>query len=188
MGGQLNQEAWAGFLSDVRLWDHALTQQEIQDAMAGSAAEPGDFDENGALDVVDVNLLLADITANTNTAKFDLNNDQAVNPDDLTIWVRDLKKTWFGDADLNGEFTSGDLVSVFTVGKYETGQPATWDQGDWTGNGVFDSGDFVTAFTDGGYELGPRAAVASVPEPASVLLLVAGLFAFGRRRRAGRAA
>ena len=29
--------------------------------------------------------------------------------------------TWFGDADLNGEFNSSDFVQAFQVGKYEMG-------------------------------------------------------------------
>ena len=34
----------------------------------------------------------------------------------------DLANTYFGDADLNGEFNSSDMVQVFANGKYETGR------------------------------------------------------------------
>ena len=54
-------------------------------------------------------------------------------------------------------------------------ESASWAEGDWNGDGIFDSSDMVTAFADGGYEKGPRADVAAVPEPTSVLLLMAGL-------------
>jgi hypothetical protein len=69
-----------------------------------------------------------------------------------------------GRRDLNGEFNSSDLVSVFTAGKYETGNSATWSEGDFNGDKLFSSGDLVTAFQ------GPRAAVNAVPEPTSIVL------------------
>ena len=80
---------------------------------------------------------------------------------------------------------SGDFVAVFTAGKFETGEAATWAEGDWNGDGVFGSGDFVAAFTDGGFELGPRqgAASATVPEPSTVVLLALGAVMMLPRRR-----
>ena len=35
------------------------------------------------------------------------------------MWLHDLKKTWVGDADLNGLFNSADFVLAFQAGKYE---------------------------------------------------------------------
>jgi hypothetical protein len=143
----------------------------------------GDFDASGGLELADINLLSAEIVAGTNTASFNLNGDAVVDGDDLTVWVKDLKKTWFGDANLDGEFGSADLVAVFDVGKFEKNEAATWDQGDWNGDGFFGSGDLVRAFQDGGYELGPVVA-ATVPEPSTLVLLsFAGLALLRKRRR-----
>ena len=72
---------------------------------------------------------------------------------------------------------------MFTAGLYETGQLATWSQGDWDGDKVFGSGDFVVAFTDGGYELGPRPAANPVPEPSSILLFAFGVVCLMRQAR-----
>ena len=135
----------------------------------------GDFNGNGSLEITDLNALSSEIASQKNTATYDLNADRAVNDTDLTIWVKTLKHTWFGDANLNGEFNSDDFVSVFTVGKYETGQAATWDQGDWDADLVFGSADFVKAFADGGYEMGVAPATAIVPEPAAWVLVMIGL-------------
>ena len=79
----------------------------------------------------------------------------------------ELRATYFGDANLDGEFNSGDLVAVFATGEYEDEIPnnSTWATGDWDGDGEFGSGDFVLAFAAGGYEQGPRERAAVVPEP-----------------------
>jgi hypothetical protein len=58
-----------------------------------------------------------------------------------------------GDANQNGEFNESDLVLVFQAGKYETAQPATWQEGDWNHDGLFNSGDLVAALQTGRYRL-----------------------------------
>lgn len=117
---------------------------------------PGDFDGDSTLTAADVDLLTAAVLSGTNPPAYDLNGDTSVNAADRTVWVKDLKNTWFGDADLNGVFNSSDIVAVFMAGKYETGANAGWAEGDWNGDGLFNSSDFVAAFVDGGYEQGPR--------------------------------
>ncbi|MFC1759142.1 LamG-like jellyroll fold domain-containing protein, partial [Planctomycetota bacterium] len=151
----------------IKLFDAAI------DWLLGSTtAVPGDFNNDGSLTVDDVDLLSTNIALGTNDVAFDLNNDSQVDGLDLNIWVKELKFTWFGDADLDGAFTSSDFVTVFGSAKYETGQAATWEQGDWNADGAFNSADFVAAFSDGGYEKGPRTpGVATVPEPNSMMLL-----------------
>ena len=144
----------------------------------GAGGTLGDFNGDGVLDGADADMLTVEASNGTNTAAFDLDGSGTVDEADIAFWVKELKNTWIGDANLDGEFNSGDFVVTFTAGRFETNTPATWSTGDWNGDGVFSSGDFVAAFTDGGFEIGPRVA-AAVPEPASgtaLLLLIVGSF------------
>ena len=138
---------------------------------------------NGQLDVLDIDELSVVVREGNHPKRFDLTDDDLVTDDDRVAWVHQLKNTYFGDANLNGDFNTGDFTHVFTAGKYETGKKAGWDEGDWNGDDIFGTGDFVTAFIDGGYELGPKQDVAPVPEPASTLLFVIGLFGIATFRR-----
>jgi hypothetical protein len=142
---------------------------------------------DGDLDVADLDKLLGFVRTGEFDSQSDFNFDKVVNQADLAFWVHDLKQTYFGDANLDGEFNSSDLVAVFEVGQYEDSVAlnSTWATGDWNGDGEFSSSDLVSAFADGGYEQGPRAAAQAVPEPGSLALLLAafaGMMTWIRRR------
>ena len=148
-----------------------------------------DFDSDGDFDAADIDALTTAIRDGVTSARFDLNNDGIVNTADRTGWVVDVKQTWFGDANLDGEFNSGDFVQVFSAGEYEDAVDgnSTWATGDWNGDGDFNSGDFVVAFGDGGFEIGPRNAVSSVPEPSGLGLVLAAMMTISFAVRRNRA-
>ena len=108
---------------------------------------------------------------------FDVDGQGTVDDNDLRIWVHDIRGTWLGDANLDGEFNSGDLVVVLGSGEYEDAIQlnSTWSTGDWNADREFTSTDLVAALADGGYEQGPRPAVGVVPEPKSIVMLAIGL-------------
>ena len=141
----------------------------------------GDFNADGELGFEDIDLLTAASIAGANDLDYDLNSDQVVDNADRTVWVEEIRQTYFGDSNLDGEFSSSDFVAVFVPAKYETGEAATWAEGDWNGDARFDSGDFVEAFQGAGYEVGPRAA--AVPEPQLAVLATIGVMVMMGRMR-----
>lgn len=153
---------------------------------SGTQFQTGDLSGDGSLDATDIDLLSREIhkTDSPSATLFDLNEDNNLDAQDHNFWVKDVKNTWYGDANLDGQFDSGDLITVFRAGMYEHHEDAGWASGDWTGDQRFDSGDLIAAFGDGGYEAGERTVANAVPEPGSpvlVALALFGLFQIGQR-------
>jgi hypothetical protein len=164
---------------------HGVTSGILDRWTYTSLCNNGDFNNSGALDVEDIDLLSNVVRLGTNEPAYDLNADQLVDDLDRTVWVETLRKTYFGDSSLDGEFNTADLVQVFQAGVYEDtiDGNAGWASGDWNGDADFNSRDLVLAFQSGGYEAGPRPA--AVPEPSASLLLLIGI-AIAARRRGGQ--
>ena len=141
-GAETPGEGYIGVMLDGRI------ELDVPDFLRG------DFNDNLELDQDDIDALAGEIQAGTYWRPYDLNGDGAVDLADHRLWVKELKQTWFGDADLNGAFDSQDLVRVFQAGEYEDAIDgnSSWTTGDWTADGEFDSRDIVLAFQDGGYE------------------------------------
>ena len=147
---------------------------------------PGDFDGDQVLSTNDINVLTSEIASGADDLRFDVNGDMSVDDADLSFWVKDIKQTWFGDADLDGEFNSNDLIEIFVAGKYEKNIPAVWSEGDWNADATFSSSDLIVALSDGGYEVGTLNTVNAVPEPGTIRLLMlalVGMLALARRTR-----
>ncbi len=143
---------------------------------------PGDFNGNGLLDADDIDLLSQAVLEPSPDSRFDLDGNGSVDDSDRQNWVKVQARTWLGDANLDGEFNSTDLVFVFQNGEYEDAidKNSGWAEGDWDGDSDFSTSDFVAAFQDGGFELGPLpAAVNAVPEPGAAWLWCCGWIAAG---------
>ena len=170
----------------------------VASGLTFQVSPPGDFNANDGLDHTDITALSTRIRkgylsdpGHWPDAMFDVNDDSTVSHEDLRTWVHELRQTWFGDANLDGEFNSGDLISVLAAGKYEATErdlggfiinPASWAEGDWNADGESNSTDLTVALADGGYEQGSRPLAKSVPEPQRTAWLIAGLLACLLRR------
>lgn len=123
---------------------------EFDDNRAGGSAfydisillsVPGDLSGNLLLDAADIDELASAVRSGSFAPEFDLNGDRVLNAADHRYWVEELANTYYGDADLDGEFTSGDLVSIFQAGQYEDSMVnnSSWATGDWNGDREFTS-------------------------------------------------
>lgn len=189
-------ENWTGVIDEFAFWNRALAASEIETHFANvqsglnyfgiGSLDPCDFDGDGSLTVADIDLLRGEIMAGSGDLTYDVNADGTVDSGDIEFMVTspDKLNTYVGDSNLDGQFSSTDLVDVFQAGKFETGQAASWAEGDWDGNGSFGTSDMVFAFQGGGYEQGVRTATQAVPEPtgfASVFLSLVGIATVRRR-------
>lgn len=169
--------------------DRAGIESYLSNKWGFSSFDPSDFDADGQLGLGDMNLLLEEVNRGTNDATYDINKDGTVDANDITMFASspDKLNTFIGDANLDGEFNSSDLVAGLAAGQYEDAieDNSRWESGDWNGDLEFTSGDLVAGLADGGYEAGPRAAAMAIPEPSTVALLLLGsltLLRAGRRR------
>ncbi len=128
------------------------------DTLSSLALERGDFDHNDTLDAADLDLLSERVRQGAYEEAFDTNRDAVLNDMDRVYWVESIHRTYVGDSNLDGAFSTSDLVLVFQQGLYEDGVPqnAAWTSGDWNGDTECDSTDLVYSFQSGGFEVGTR--------------------------------
>jgi len=99
-----------------------------------------------------------------------------------------------GDTNIDWSIDILDAGNFLALGRFDTGDPATWVEGDFSYDGIVDILDAADFFATGLYDAGAynpptdsAGSVAAVPEP-SVLSLaaLAGAALLCRRRRGGR--
>jgi hypothetical protein len=150
-----------------------------------SAQVVGDFDGDGILTASDIDTLTAAIIDGPFETRFDLNGDGSVDADDSLFWITDLKETFFGDTDFNGQVNAGDLNTLAL--NWRAADVTSWAQGDFNGDGNVDASDLNSLALNWRSGVIQAASAAVVPEPSSISLLMLGGFAllrsFRRRNR-----
>jgi len=101
-----------------------------------------------------------------------------------------------GDTNIDWQVDVVDALNFVTLGKFDTGLPATWLEGDFNYDGVVDILDALDFFNTGLYDAGNyntppgTESIAAVPEPSTWLMTLAGFSTVGwlasARRRALR--
>lgn len=117
-----------------------------------------DFNGDGKVNVLDVDSLTSAIISGSTNLLYDLNGDGAVNRTpgtfhDMDEMVLVILNTYYGDANLDGEFNSSDQVQVFASGEYNdtVADNSGWGEGDWNGDQDFTDADLTHAMQYGGY-------------------------------------
>jgi len=149
-----------------------------------SAPPPGDFDDDGDVDVDDINALCANMTGDgimlpPGFEQYDLDNDGDADSADMDILIHDLVETTvgigteYGDFNLDGKV---DTVDLTILGTY-FGVGTSWAQGNANCDTTVDTVDLTILGTYFGF-----VASSPIPEPATMSLLVlGGLTALKRR-------
>lgn len=109
---------------------------------------PGDFNDDGSLGCADIDQLTAAIAANSTELRFDLNDDQQINLQDLDVWLvlggalnlPSGNAYLRGDANLDGIVDGSDFV-IWNQNKFTVN--SAWCSGDFNADGVVDGQDFV---------------------------------------------
>ncbi len=119
----------------------------------GEATEPADFNQDGFVDIQDLDLACEAVIQGETASQFDLDQSGTVDHQDVQFLVGSVLESVTGDVNLDGRFDSADLISVFQTGRYEAGNDGAtfWSAGDWNCDGQFDSGDLIEAFQQGAY-------------------------------------
>jgi hypothetical protein len=181
----------AAILARADFTNAEITGANLNNTLKFLESPSGDFDGDDVLTLGDVELLeqiipqrisccdLERIFGGTPYLMLNVNGDAAIDEMDLRFWIHNLKDTWFGDANLDGEFNSGDLTTVLAAGEFndDIDGNSSWAEGDWNADGDFTSADLVVALADGGFGQGPRVAAAAVPEPSGIGLLTVAFIA-----------
>jgi hypothetical protein len=152
------------------------TQEQIDEFFLNrSVGVPGDVNADGVVDAADIDAMATAVINNETDSQYDLDGNGTVSDADRLYLIGTVLNTYLGDANLDLEFSSSDLVTVLASGTYEADVASGWATGDFNGDARTNTSDLVAALADGGYEVGPKAAVAAVPEPAALGLLSIGL-------------
>ena len=144
----------------------------------------GDFDQDGELLDGDIDLLCGAVLGGEHPAEFDLTGDGLVDLEDHRFWVEDVRGTFFGDVDLDGEVRFSDfLIHSSRFGQFPA-EGGRWALGDFNCDSIVDFADFLLISQNFGRSSeGVTVAASAVPEPSSAVMMLLGLLAIHARRR-----
>ncbi len=142
-------------------------------SLINSGFPDGDLNEDGAVDVADLDELTAAVAAGNNDTRFDMDGSGNVDSADRTFWLTDIKETFPGDANLDRTVDAEDLNTLGLNWRHTNA--TSWSQGDFNGDGNVDASDLNDLGLNWRRSATGAASTAPVPEPSGCLLLAIGL-------------
>ena len=138
----------------------------------------GDFNFDGALDGEDIDGLMNEVAAGTNGAAFDLSGDGLVDDNDRDEWLTIAGPAngfsdafLVGDSNLDGSVDAADLNAVGLTWQSDNDN---WTNGNFAGGGT-NAADLNVMALNWQQSVPPAAMAQSVPEPATLIVLLFGL-------------
>ena len=124
-----------------------------------------DFDRDGQLSNVDMDLLGIEVATASNDPFFDLTGDGNVDGDDVSNFLG-LANKLNGDIDFNGKVEFADFL---TMASNFNQMDQMWTNGDFDTNGSVEFADFLILSSNFGQSTN---LLASVPEPSAIHLML----------------
>ena len=142
-------------------------------------ADLGDFDLDGTVDEVDLEILCSDLVTGEITESWDITGDSTIGQQDLTKF---LELTTFaqGDADLDGQVTITDFRTLSS--NFGNPKATTWSEGNFDCSGHVEFSDFLLLSRN----FGESRRAQSVPEPQGTWPVLAVLLPLIRSLRPRR--
>ena len=101
------------------------------------------------MDISDIDVLAAAVRIGDGNTRFDVNEDDAVNDDDVDFLIDNILSAVRGDTDLSGTVDFSDFLALSAnFGAENVG----WAEGDTNGDGTVSFDDFLTLSANFGIE------------------------------------
>jgi hypothetical protein len=150
----------------------------------GESTISGDFDGDGDYACPDVDALVGEIVAGTNSSSFDLTGDGLVNHDDLDAWLAEAGAAelmsgnpyLYGDANLDGFVDGSDFIDW---NNNHFSSTAEWCAGDFNADGLVDGLDFII-WNDNRFTAADG--FQAVPEPTGFVWALLGMMVLLKRK------
>jgi len=132
-------------LNTYKSWHYGMTMQgdptlvpaTMGDGDSSSDPKPADFNNDGKIDVIDIDLLYNNM--GTDLLKYDINNDNIINQLDMDELIQVRLNTYYGDANLDGIVDMKDYdILAYNWNSYVD----SWGSGNFNGDGYVDIFDY----------------------------------------------